>query len=286
MVIREILPIGIESLKEAGIADAEVDAFLLFEAVTGLRRTEYLLYPNKEIAEPQFDRYLELLLRRASHEPCQYIIGHCEFYGVDLLVNENVLIPRQDTELLVEKALLAAGSEADVLDLCTGSGAVAIALKAQRPDLKILASDISEAALKVAEENAKRNCCDIRFLRSDLFSEIDPEMRFDLIVSNPPYVTDAEYETLMPEVKDHEPELALKAGKEGLDIYRRLIAEAPSFLKPGGALAVEIGFSQAEAVSKLYEDAGFQTPRVFKDLAGLDRVVFGRLPMAMQNENM
>lgn len=276
MVMNEILPLGIEALKEAGIQDAEIDAFLLFEAVTGIRKTEFLLYPNKEIAEPLVDRYLELLQRRKQHEPCQYIIGSCGFYGLDFLVNENVLIPRQDTEILVEKALQAAGENAGVLDLCTGSGAIAVAMKAVRPDLSVLAADISEDALAVARQNAERNFCEISFIQSDLFSGIDPEKRFDLIVSNPPYVSEEEYETLMPEVKDFEPALALKAGSDGLDIYWRLVAEAPSHLKPGGALAVEIGCSQGDAVSQLFRKAGFSACKVFKDYAGLDRVVFGR----------
>ena len=277
MVIREIVLLGIEALKEAGIADAEIDAFLLFQAVTGLKRAEYLMYPDKEIAEPLVDQYFEYIRRRKTHEPCQYIIGSCGFYGVELFVDENVLIPRQDTEVLVEKAIQAAGQNAKVLDLCTGSGAIAIAMNAHRPDLKVTAADISEAALAVAKKNAERNFCNITFVKTDLFGSIDPDEKFDLIVSNPPYVSEDEYETLMPEVKDYEPVLALKAGKEGLDIYRRLIAEAPSHLVPGGALAVEIGCSQAEAVSKLFEEAGFIKPLVFKDLAGLDRVVFGRL---------
>lgn len=276
MVIREILTLGIEGLKEAGIADAEIDAYLLFESLTGLRRTEYLLYPNKEIADDTADRYFELIRRRTLHEPCQYIIGNCGFYGISLLVNEKVLIPRQDTELLVEKTIQAAKPSAQVLDLCTGSGAVAVAAAAQRPDIRMTAADISEEALEVARANAKRNYCGIRFVRSDLFEGIDPELKFDVIASNPPYVSDAEYEELMPEVKDHEPALALKAGPEGLDIYRRLVPEAPEHLNPGGALIVEIGCFQGAAVSGLFEEAGFES-RVFKDLAGLDRVVFGRL---------
>lgn len=278
MVIREIVPLGIEALREAGIEDAEIDAFLLFQEVTGLKKAEYLLYPDKEITEENEDRYFALIRRRALHEPCQYIIGRCGFYGLDFLVNEHVLIPRQDTELLVEKALQAAGEGAKVLDLCTGSGAVAVAMKGHRPDLDILAVDISEEALAVAAKNADRNFAPVRFVKSDLFEAMDPAERFDLIVSNPPYVTDEEYESLMPEVREHEPALALKAGKDGLDIYRRLIQEAPSHLKDGGALAVEIGCSQAAAVSVLMEEAGFRKPVVFPDLRGLDRVVFGRLP--------
>lgn len=280
MVIREIVPLGIEALREAGIEDAEIDAFLLFQEVTGLKKAEYLLYPDKEITEENEDRYFSLIRRRAAHEPCQYIIGRCGFYGLDFLVNEHVLIPRQDTELLVEKALQAAGEGAKVLDLCTGSGAVAVAMKGHRPDLDIMASDISEEALAVAAQNAERNFSPVRFVKSDLFEAIDPAERFDLIVSNPPYVTDEEYESLMPEVREHEPALALKAGKDGLDIYRRLIAEAPFHLKEGGALAVEIGCSQGAAVSELMEKAGFRKPLVFPDLRGLDRVVFGRLPAA------
>ena len=210
-----------------------------------------------------------------QHEPCQYIIGQTEFYGLSFLVNEHVLIPRQDTELLVEEALKTTAEDSRVLDLCTGSGAVAVAIKHSRPDAAVTALDISKDALETAKKNAEQNGCEIEFLLSDLFEELGAERKFDVIVSNPPYISETEYETLMPEVKDHEPSLALLAGEEGLDIYRRLTAEAPRYLTKGGALLVEIGCSQAEAVSGLFKENGFKEIKVIKDLAGLDRVVSG-----------
>lgn len=275
MVIRDAVQAAVQSLQEAGIADAKTDAFLLLEAACGIDRTGFLLRQSEELSEDAFSCYREMIDRRRAHEPCQYIMGVCEFCGLSFLVNPNVLIPRQDTELLVEKALTGLPEQACVLDLCTGSGAIAVSLKHFRPDLEVTAVDISEAALETARENSRRNQCAVTFVLSDLFAELDPDQTFDRIVSNPPYITDSEYETLMPEVRDHEPALALKAGPQGLDIYRRLIAEAPAHLKPEGMLAVEIGCFQAEAVSQLFSEHGFEDLQILKDLAGLDRVVCG-----------
>ena len=277
MVIREALQFGRQQLQTAEIADADTDAGLLFEAVTGTGRTYWLLHPEETVPEEKLAEYQTMLKRRAAHEPCQYIIGSCEFYGLSFQVNPNVLIPRQDTEVLVEEALKQAKAKAAVLDLCTGSGAIAVALKYSREDLSVFASDISEEALKVAEYNSRQNGCEISFLQSDLFERIEEAKQFDLIVSNPPYVTDAEYEELMPEVREHEPKLALTAGAEGLHIYRRLLSEAPRYLKPEGRLLVEIGCFQGEQVRALLEEHGFQEIRIIKDLAGLDRVAEGRL---------
>lgn len=278
MNIKEAVSYGTGCLQQAGIGDAGIDAFLLFEAVTGFGRTEFFLHPDRELSPGQFEKYKAYIKRRAGHEPCQYITGSCGFYGLDFLVNEHVLIPRQDTETLVEEALRCADKNAAVLDLCTGSGAIAVAMKSQRPDLSVLAVDISASALAVAEGNAQQNHCEIRFQLSDLFSGIDPAWKFNLIVSNPPYISETEFASLMPEVKDFEPSLALKAGKDGLDIYRRLIAEAPQHLVPGGRLLVEIGSTQAAAVTALFRQTGFEEIELRKDLAGLERVVGGKLP--------
>ena len=290
-VLKEALSWGIETLKEAGIADAKVDAFWLFEAACRISRAQYLLEPDRELTEGELSRYQSFIERRKKHEPCQYITGICEFYGLEFLVNPKVLIPRQDTEILVEEALkrlsdrkalaeetvkkLPDTEGPRVLDLCTGSGAVATAIKHTRPEIEMTATDISEEALEVAKENSRNNHCEITFIQSNLFESVKAK-RFDMIVSNPPYVSEAEYETLMPEIKDFEPELALKAGKEGLDIYKELIRKAPDYLKEGGWLLVEIGSSQADAVKTIFAESGFQEICVVKDLAGLDRVVLGR----------
>lgn len=275
MVVKEFVQLSLARLTEAGIADADTDTFLFLEAVTGFTRARYLLEPERPLSEKEIAQLTEYIARRAQHEPCQYILGETEFYGLKLFVDPGVLIPRQDTEVLVEEALKRIKEESRVLDLCTGSGAVAIAIKSLRQDADVTALDISPAALEVAEKNSRRNHCDIRFLKSDLFEKIEEGERFDVIVSNPPYVSESEYETLMPEVKDHEPQLALKAGAEGLDIYRRLVKDAPAHLNSGGVLLVEIGCGQGKAVSGIFAQNGFQETIVVKDLAGLDRVVAG-----------
>lgn len=277
MVLREALRYGEESLEAAEIADYKIDAFTLLEMETGIDRTKYLLYPEKEISNEQFEDYKKLIVQRAEHVPCQYITGVCEFMGHSFKVNPSVLIPRQDTEILVEEVLKVLTENAKVLDMCTGSGAIAIALSLFRPDITLMAADISTDALGVAKENCADAGCNIEFVKSDLFENIDPDIKFDAIVSNPPYVSDSEYESLMPEVKDHEPALALKAGTEGLDIYERLIQKAPVYLNEKGLLAMEIGCSQAAAVSEMMKNANFTGIKVIKDLAGLDRVVMGWL---------
>ncbi|MBR5932241.1 MAG: peptide chain release factor N(5)-glutamine methyltransferase [Lachnospiraceae bacterium] len=277
MVLSDVLRYGEETLQNAGIADAKIDAFTLLEMASGVNRTTYLLYKDHKVNEAQFDSYRKLIERRAAHEPCQYIVGKCEFMGFEFEVNSSVLIPRQDTETLVEEVLKIMPGRSRVLDLCTGSGAIAISLQRYRPDIYPTAADISAEALNVAVANARARQCIIDFVQSDLFEALDPNEKFDVIVSNPPYVSDAEYEELMPEVKDHEPALALKAGEKGLDIYERLIREAPSYLKEGGILALEIGCSQAEDVTRLMEEQEFVEIKVVKDLAGLDRVVIGYL---------
>ena len=273
--LKQLIKESVLKLQEAGIADAKTDTFLLLEAAADITKAEYLLDPDKQLTASEYELFDGFLKRRMQHEPCQYIIGHTEFYGLSFLVNEHVLIPRQDTELLVEEALKTTAEDSRVLDLCTGSGAVAVAIKHSRPDAAVTALDISKDALETAKKNAEQNGCEIEFLLSDLFEELGAERKFDVIVSNPPYISETEYETLMPEVKDHEPSLALLAGEEGLDIYRRLITEAPRYLTKGGALLVEIGCSQAEAVSGLFKENGFKEIKVIKDLAGLDRVVSG-----------
>ena len=290
----------------AEIADAKIDAFALLEMASGVNRTTFLLSPAKEINEQQIHCYKELIAKRAEHVPCQYLTGTCEFMGYPFEVNSSVLIPRQDTETLVEEVLKilpenpmrdvlskktgTAKTEENsetatsdrkesvrVLDMCTGSGAIGIALQCFRPDIEVTAADISPDALDVAKKNCGTNHCRIDFVQSDLFEAISIDRKFDAIVSNPPYVSDEEYECLMPEVKNHEPALALKAGEKGLDIYERLIPEAVKHLKKESFLALEIGCGQKEAVSELMEKAGFTKIKAVKDLAGLDRVIIGWL---------
>ena len=276
MVIEEAVRRGTERLTEAKALDAKTDVFLLLEAAAGVSRAYCFAHPEEALTEEAAQTFEGYLSRRASREPLQYIIGTCEFYGLSYRVDPRVLIPRQDTEVLVEEALKVLPQGGNVLDLCTGSGAIAVAVKHTRPDADVTATDLSDEALSLAAENSRENGCEICLLQGDLFEPLEAENRFDVICSNPPYVTEQEYTELMPEVKDYEPVLALVAGEDGLDIYRRLIAEAPDYLKPAGCLIVEIGCEQGDAVSRLFEEAGLSDVRVIRDLAGLDRVVYGK----------
>ncbi len=281
MTLKELYDTGTDILEDAGVDSPECDAMYLLEHVTGLDRGAYLLNKDKEVQQAVAGRYLELIDVRKRHVPYQYITGGAYFYGYRFFVDSSVLIPRLDTEVLAEKCLELLPAGGKVLDMCTGSGCIAVTIKAQRPDADVSAADISEKALEIAQKNAgsilEKNgtgtAGKIKFIRSDLFENIDGGEEFDMIVSNPPYVTDDEYENLMPEVRDHEPKLALTAGREGLDIYKRLIPAAFDYLKDGGTLALEIGCSQADAVKEILSGCGFKDIRVTKDLAGLNRVV-------------
>ncbi len=273
MTYQEALKQGEMFLKENEVEDAKTDAWLLLAMICGIDRNFYYLHMQEEIQGEQKEAYENVLKRRASHIPLQHITGEQEFMGLSFLVNEDVLIPRQDTEILVEEALKRTKPGMRILDLCTGSGCIIISILKNRPDLYGTASDISAAALRVAEKNAKRNQAVPVFVQGDLFEPI--KGTFDIIVSNPPYIPTAEIETLMPEVKEHEPRLALDGKEDGLVFYKRMIEEGYSYLNPGGYLMFEIGYDQGEEVSARMEQAGYQGVKVIKDLAGLDRVVIG-----------
>ena len=288
MTLAEIYEYGTNRLDEAGIEYPSVDAFYLLEYAAKIDKTKYLMFKDQEVSEKHFNEYKELIDRRCEHIPYQYIVGFAEFMGLTYEVSRDVLIPRLDTEILGEEALKVIGFEADVLDLCTGSGCIGISLKRYRPDIHVTCSDISHKALDMARKNIAHQHLElanetgslekgIRLVEGDLFEPFDEDEKFDLIVSNPPYVSEEEYRSLMPEVKNHEPVTALIAGPDGLDIYRRLISDAPAYLKEGGKLLLEIGAAQARAVTKLMEEAGFKDIEVIKDLAELDRVVKGHI---------
>lgn len=222
--------------------------------------------------------YRSLLAARSRHVPLQHLTGEQEFMGYPFLVNEHVLIPRQDTECLVEaavKQIKKKSGNITMLDLCTGSGCIAVSLKKLLPKAHVTATDLSKEALAVAKENAGRLQADISFLQGDLFEPVTGQ--FDLIVSNPPYIEAETIGTLMPEVRDHEPRQALCGGADGLDFYRRIAKEAPAYLKPGGALYLEIGCEQGKAVMALLLENGFEKVSCLQDLAGLDRIVCGIL---------
>lgn len=279
MTYREAYQAGRERLISAGIGEAELDARLLLEYVCGTDRNHLIVYGSEPVREEELQRYQTLLTQRADRIPLQYLTGVQNFMGLDFLVNEHVLIPRQDTEILVEEALRHLHDGMHILDLCTGSGCILISLLRYSNDCRGLGVDISPEALTVAEENAKRLVPEeeIEFIKSDLYERV--EGMFDVIVSNPPYIPTGVIESLMPEVREHEPRLALDGCEDGLIFYRRIINESRAHLKGGGMLFFEIGFDQGAAVRELMEQAGFLEVNVSKDYAGLDRVVSGILSL-------
>ncbi len=274
MTYQEALRYGQLRLTAAGNFEVESDAWLLMSAACRIDRNFYYVYGNEDMQEEQEKKYMEFLKKRASHIPLQYITGEQEFMGLTFQVNPGVLIPRQDTEVLVEEALKVITSGMEVLDLCTGSGCIAVSIGKLRPDVKVQGADISPEALKVSEENARKNGVNLHFFLSDMFEKV--RGTFDVIVSNPPYIPTEVIQGLMPEVKDFEPHLALDGREDGLWFYRILAKEGKKYLKPGGFLMVEIGCDQGKDVSRIFKDNGYCDIKVIKDLAGLDRVVTGK----------
>ena len=282
---RELLDEGGARLSEAGVPDAGTDAWYLMEAAFGIDRVHYYLDQNRPIhaerLEKGYGRYQEMLQKRAERIPLQQILGMQDFMGMTFSVDENVLIPRQDTETLVERVLRDyPEKDLKLLDMCTGSGCIAISLAVKGGYESVTATDLSEEALKVAERNAKTHQKKIIFRQGDLFSALPRTEAgtFDIITSNPPYIPTAVIATLEPEVREHEPMMALDGTEDGLRFYRQIAQEAGTWLKPGGAIYLEIGYDQGEAVSGLLREAGFDKVRVVKDLPGKDRVVCGVWP--------
>lgn len=272
--LREAERRGAETLAAAGREEAAQTARLLLCHVLNFNFTDYVLAREDLLSPRDTARYEELLTRRASGVPLQYLTREQNFCGLSLYVDERVLIPRQDTECLVEE-VLRDGAGGDLLDLCTGSGCIPLALLKHGNFSCALGADISVEALAVAEINRARTGLALSLRQSDLFSEI-PE-RFDVITANPPYIESAEIETLSVEVRDHEPRLALDGAADGLAFYRRLAAESGAHLKPGGRLYLEIGMTQGAAVASLLEAAAFSDIQIIRDLAGRDRIVKGSM---------
>lgn len=270
---QELLQTAKNILKQQGITDADTDAWYLLAHVFGIKRTDYFIHGNEAAPMESGKKYMELVTLRAGHIPLQQLTGVQEFMGMEFTVNEDVLIPRQDTECLVEEVLKVC-KDKRVLDMCTGSGCIIISL-AKLGSLKgAVGVDISENALKIAGENALKHQVEAEFLQSDLFEGV--EGSFDIIVSNPPYIPVDEIKTLMPEVRDHEPLLALEAGEDGLIFYRRIAAACEKHLNKGGHLFLEIGCNQGEDIKQILSAKGFVDVIVKKDLSGLDRVVSAR----------
>lgn len=272
--LREAERRGAETLAAAGREEAAQTARLLLCHVLNFNFTDYVLAREDLLSPRDAARYEELLTRRASGVPLQYLTREQNFCGLSLYVDERVLIPRQDTECLVEE-VLRDGARGALLDLCTGSGCIPLALLKHGNFSCALGADISAEALAVAETNRARTGLPLLLRQSDLFSEI-PE-RFDVITANPPYIESAEIESLSVEVRDHEPRLALDGAADGLAFYRRLAAESGAHLKPGGRLYLEIGMSQGAAVASLLEAAAFSDIQIIRDLAGRDRIVKGSM---------
>jgi release factor glutamine methyltransferase len=257
---------------------AHRDAELLLLHTTRLTKADLLTHPERELTERQVNHYQAAIARRALHEPVQYITGTQEFYGRLFIVNPLVLIPRPETEHLVETALALTQQPSHVLDVGTGSGILAITLALELPNATVTAADISAPALAVAQQNARSMGADrVRFLASDLFAKLDGA-RFDCIVSNPPYV--ATSEVLEAQVRDYEPASALYAGQDGLAIYRRLIPEALGHLEPAGSLLLEIGHGQRDAIATLLRTSAFSDIRFVDDLQGIPRVAVAQKPLA------
>lgn len=271
MTYREALLSGEKILDMAQIVDAKNDAWLLMEMVCKIDKTFYYVHMDEEIAADEMKEYESVLKKRAERVPLQYITGEQEFMGLTFRVNSNVLIPRQDTETLVEEALNLAKPGMRILDMCTGSGCIIISILKNKTDIKGVGCDISKQALIVAKENAKLNNVSVAFEHSDLFENIDG--KFDMIVSNPPYIRSAEIPSLMPEVAQFEPIKALDGSEDGLEFYRRIIKESKNYLNTDGYIIFEIGNDQGEAVSNMLTYAGYNNVRVIKDLAHNDRVV-------------
>ena len=279
MKYRECYDWGWTALKNAGIEEAALDARYLLEHICGTNRNDLLVHGDRIVDEDHEARYRELIEKRGQRIPLQHLTGVQEFMGLEFAVNEHVLIPRQDTENLVEEVLRELHDGMEVLDMCTGSGCILISLLRYSNRCKGVGVDISEEALQVAQSNAGnllKSCpdeCSINFVQSDLFENVTG--KYEFIVSNPPYIRSDVIPTLMPEVKDHEPMQALDGTADGLYFYRRITGEGREYLKKGGMLYFEIGHDQAADVSNIMAEAGFAEIKVVKDFAGLDRVVYG-----------
>ena len=278
MTYRECYEQGCRTLQAAGIEEATLDARLLLEAVCGTDRNDLLVHGEQPVAPEAEEKYLNWIRQRAEHIPLQQLTGEQDFMGLTFTVNEHVLIPRQDTEILVEEVLKELHDGMRILDMCTGSGCILLSLLHYSNDCEGLGVDLSAEALKVAGRNALKvltpeKAEHAHFLQSDLFEKV--EGKFEIIVSNPPYIASAEVEKLMPEVRDHEPRMALDGTEDGLYFYRRIIEEAGRHLVSSGMLFFEIGYDQGQAVSELMRAQGYREVQVVQDYAGLDRVVLG-----------
>lgn len=276
MQYREIYRHGVSALQRAGIEEAALDARLLLEEVCGTERTALYAHGERKLTQDEEAQYLEKINRRAERIPLQHILGRTEFMGLTFAVNKNVLCPRPDTEVLAEEVLKHLHDGMRILDIGTGSGCILLSLLHYSNDCRGVGVDISAEALQVARANAERLAGErADFVMGSLFENV--EGKFEIIVSNPPYIRSGEIAGLMPEVRDYEPHTALDGGEDGLFFYREITAKAKDYLPGGGMLFYEIGCDQGEAVKRIMEDAGYREIEIIKDFSGLDRVVWGIL---------
>ena len=270
LTLKEALAKAVDKLQQMEVPDADIDAWYLLSYVTGLDRAAFFLHGEEPMAEPDMIRYRDLVTKRGERIPLQHLTGEQEFMGLYFHVNEHVLIPRQDTECLVERVLPYVDGKR-VLDVCTGSGCIAIAIAKLGKPFIVHGVDISEEALAVARQNATELNASVELFAGDLMTKMDGQ--YDVIVSNPPYIPPSVIEGLMPEVRLHEPMLALDGGQDGLEFYRRIARQAVTRLAPSGRLFLEIGCEQAAAVAEILQKQGYREVQVFQDLAGKDRIV-------------
>lgn len=277
--LKDLIKDGIEKLQKASDLDATVDAWLLTEEVLGITRAQYFINPQRLVNKDDADKFFKFIDMRCNKIPLQHIIGKQEFMGLSFNVNEDVLIPRQDTELLVESVLNylkqnIQGKKVKVLDMCTGSGCIAISIKKLAENVDVTAVDLSQNALKVAIDNAKQLDAKVTFIESDLFENVSG--KYDIIVSNPPYISKSDIETLMEEVKNHEPMMALDGDEDGLKFYKKISEKLNEYLSDDGMIFYEIGYDQGKTVPDILKQYNFKDINVYKDLSENDRVVIAR----------
>jgi release factor glutamine methyltransferase len=269
-----------DDFRSRGIENPRLDAEVLLAFALGVSRTQLIVDSQRPLTPEELARFREVVKRRRAREPVAYIKGEREFYGRTFKVDRRVLVPRPDTEVLVEVALERTkhvSMSMRALDLCTGSGCVAITLARERPTSFVTATDLSEDALALAKENAQRlGAYNMSFRAGDLFEPVSG-MQFDVITANPPYIPEGEIASLSPDIREHEPRMALGGGEDGLSITRRIVEQAPRYLVEHGVLAIEVGAGQAEAVQELFAQAGFRGIRRSVDYAKIDRVVSGAI---------
>ncbi|HEX4627902.1 MAG TPA: peptide chain release factor N(5)-glutamine methyltransferase [Gemmatimonadales bacterium] len=279
--IETVLRWATDDFRARGIENPRLDAELLLGRALSATRIQMIVDAKRPLLGDELARFRALVKRRRAREPVAYILGEREFHGRTFLVDRRVLIPRPDTETLVDVALERTrhvSMSMRALDLCTGSGCVAVTIARERPTSFVVAADVSVDAMAVARDNAMRlGAYNVAFRSGDLFGAVEGSCRFDLVTANPPYVPSAEIASLQPEIREYEPRLALAAGEDGLDLVRRIVAEAPAHLADGAVVALEVGAGEAAATVELFDDAGFVDVTVRRDYARIERVVSGVL---------